>query len=346
MNSQIKIAILGGGRIGYIHAKTIQLDINNAHVCIVYDPYLNDDIKHKFKQLNISNFTNNINQILNDQTIDVVYICTPTNTHAQLAIKCLNAKKHVFCEKPVSLNVNEILAVKKAIELNLKKFSVGHNRRFDHNFLAIKNAIENKKIGNPIQIIITSYDPGLPSLEYLKSSGGLFYDMMIHDLDMALFLMQKKVKTIYATGACLCENQLAKQANDYDSAVVNLEFEDNTTVTIINCRYASYGYDQRVEVLGTNGGLQILNDTNDTLIVKNEKGIIHQKPLAFFLERYMNSYQLETKLFLNAIKNNTKESVSINDGLNAVLLAAAATKAAKLKTLIDFNKFIKNYEYN
>ncbi|MGY6172512.1 inositol 2-dehydrogenase [Candidatus Mycoplasma pogonae] len=327
---KVKIGVIGGGRIGYVHTKAIQQNVENGEVIALADGFLNAESKANFEKLGVKKFYDDYQDLLTNSEIDAVYICSPTDSHYQYSIAALKAGKHVFCEKPVSFNLNEIKDVAKVIAKTGKIFTVGHNRRFDHNFLAIKNSLATDKIGQLVQLKITSRDPGLPPLEYIKKSGGLFLDMMIHDFDMVRFLVPEKIKSVYAIGDALINSEI-KQVGDIDTAIVVLTFESGAMAVIDNCRLANYGYDQRVEVHGLKGALQIQNDTASTLIVSSEVGIVHEKPLHFFLERYWDAYVLEDKLFIEAVLNHQKPQVSIEDGYQAVLLAKAAQLSLKEK---------------
>ncbi|MDQ0514115.1 myo-inositol 2-dehydrogenase/D-chiro-inositol 1-dehydrogenase [Mycoplasmoides fastidiosum] len=344
MNQQLQVAILGGGRIAYVHAKAITFHVPNAQVKWIYDPYLNPTTQARFTELGINHFTKTLTDVLADPEVDVVYICTPTPTHADYAIQALDAQKHVFCEKPISFDLATINLVQAAIIRNQKKFMVGHNRRFDHNFQAVKQALNEEVIGSVFQIKITSRDPGLPPLEYLVASGNLFYDMMIHDLDMARFLSPSPITKVFAYGAGLVNPELVKQVNDLDSAVVVLICENQSMIIIDNCRQASYGYDQRVEILGATGQLQIGNDHPNTLVVSSATGINHPKPLHFFLERYMQAYIAESISFFAAITHDQTPAVTVNDGFSAILLAAAATLSWQENRVVELKELSPSWK--
>ncbi|MXR07532.1 inositol 2-dehydrogenase [Mycoplasma hyorhinis] len=335
-----KVGIIGGGRIGYVHSNAINKFVDNAQVVAIADAYLSKENKEKFEKLGIKTFYTDYKEMLQNPDIDVIYICSPTDTHHTYSIEALEAGKHVFCEKPVAFDLDKILEVEKVVKKTKKHFTVGHNRRFDHNFLALKEAILNETVGKIVQLRVTSRDPGLPPYEYIKKSGGIFLDMMIHDLDMVLFLTNKKVESIYATGSALIDPEI-KNLDDIDTAVVVLNFEDGSMATIENCRQTSYGYDQRVEIHGTKANIKIENDTNSTLIISSDQGVAKEKPLYFFLERYHNAYIKENKDFFEAIALKNEVKVSIQDGYNAVLLAKAATKSLKEKRVVKISEFLK-----
>ncbi|HPG21023.1 MAG TPA: inositol 2-dehydrogenase, partial [Flexilinea sp.] len=266
--------------------------------------------------------------ILNDPTIQAVLICSPTNTHADIAMEAARAGKHIFCEKPVDQTVSKILETKKLVEENAVKMQIGFNRRFDHNFRKIKKLRDDGTLGE-IQIIrITSRDPEPPSPEYAKTSGGMFLDMTIHDFDMACYQANSEVDEVYAMGAVTVDPEIGK-AGDIDTAIVTLKFKNGAMAVIDNCRKAVYGYDQRVEVFGTNGAAASENDRETMVKISSKDAVCEDKPLFFFLERYMQSFRDEIKSFINAILNDRPVEVNIDDGLRPILIAIAANKSMK-----------------
>jgi len=265
---------------------------------------------------------------LNDPTIQAVLICSPTNTHADIAMEAARAGKHIFCEKPVDQTVSKILETKKLVEENAVKMQIGFNRRFDHNFRKIKKLRDDGTLGE-IQIIrITSRDPEPPSPEYAKTSGGMFLDMTIHDFDMACYQANSEVDEVYAMGAVTVDPEIGK-AGDIDTAIVTLKFKNGAMAVIDNCRKAVYGYDQRVEVFGTNGAAASENDRETMVKISSKDAVCEDKPLFFFLERYMQSFRDEIKSFINAILNDRPVEVNIDDGLRPILIAIAANKSMK-----------------
>ncbi|OYD26478.1 myo-inositol 2-dehydrogenase [Mycoplasma testudineum] len=332
----IKVGIIGGGRIGQIHAKAIS-KLEGAKVVAIADAFMNDETKMKIANNGNIKFFKSHEEMLEKADLDAVYICSPTSEHVKHAKDSIKAKKHVFCEKPVSFNLDEIKAINKLVDESGKVFMVGHNRRFDHNFMALKDAIKSGKVGDVYQLKISSRDPGLPPIQYIEKSGGLFMDMMIHDLDMSLNLINKKPISIYATGAALVNPEI-KKVGDIDTAIVTITFEDNTMAVIDNCRLAKYGYDQRAEVHGSLGSAQIGNEKPSTLIVSNENGVTSEKPLHFFLERYMKSYENEAVNFIDSINGNDKPKATITDAYNAVLLAKAAAISLKEKRVVNLSE--------
>lgn len=323
---KIKVGIIGAGRIGYVHAKSITRSIPQAEVKTVVDLYMNQKIKRWIKEFDIPGCGTDPKMIFEDPEIDAVLICSSTDTHAPLSIAAAQAGKHIFCEKPVAPEIREIKEVLHTVQKNGVQFQTGFNRRFDHNHKAVFDAVQKGKIGDIRMIRITSRDPAPPPLEYIKVSGGLFMDMMIHDFDMARFQTGSEVEEIYAQGNALI-NPAIQKYRDIDSAIVTLKFKNGILGIIENSREAAYGYDQRLEILGSKGSVQNENDPPSTLILNNTKGVTREKPLYFFLERYMESFTTEKTAFFKAIQKNASPPCTGEDGLEAVRLAKAARKS-------------------
>ncbi len=328
MAEKIRVGILGAGRIGKVHAESIAYHIPDAEVVAVSDPYLNDEAEKFMKNLGVKKLTKDYKEIINDRDIDAVLICSPTNTHSQYSIEAAQAGKHIFCEKPVDMEVERIKETVKAVEKAGVKFQVGFNRRFDHNFLKVRSLVKEGKVGDIHVVRITSRDPAAPPAEYVKNSGGMFMDMTIHDFDMARYLSGSEVEEVFAYGTVLVDPEIGK-AGDIDTAVVTLKFANGALGIIENSRQAVYGYDQRVEVFGNKGAVAVSNDTASSAVLSTKEGVQSEKPLYFFLERYMESFTEEKKQFFAAIKNNTEVPVGAVDGLKPVLIAKAAYKSMK-----------------
>ncbi|MCG8572457.1 MAG: inositol 2-dehydrogenase [Spirochaetes bacterium] len=323
---KFKIGVIGAGRIGKIHAENVVYQIPEGEVIAVADTMLTDQVKNWATSLGIQQVTSNYKEVLANKEIDAVLICSSTDTHAQFSIEAARAGKHIFCEKPVDQDLRRIEEVISEVKKAGVYFQVGFNRRFDHNFQAVKNAILDNKIGQPHLIKITSRDPEPPPVEYIKVSGGLFLDMTIHDFDMARFLSGSEVEEVYATGAALVDPAIG-QAGDIDTALITLKFKNQAMGVIDNSRKAAYGYDQRVEVFGSAGAIEVSNDLPSTAKISTAQGVTGEKPLYFFLERYMQSFQTEMIDFFEVLKNNQKESVDYTAGLESVRIALAAKKS-------------------
>ena len=323
--NKIKIGIIGAGRIGRVHANALTNSIPQAEVVAISDTFVQSAEKAA-ADFGIPEFFADYHEILNDPTIDAVLVCSPTNTHAQITIEAANAGKHIFCEKPVDLTIERILEAKAAAEKAGVKLQIGFNRRFDHNFNRIHRLAKDGKLGDLQILRITSRDPEPPSAEYAKNSGGMFLDMTIHDFDMAYFLADSEVEEVFAATAVTVDPAIGA-AGDIDTAVVTLRFKNGAIGVIDNCRKAAYGYDQRVEYFGTKGAAIAENDRETNVTVADADAVRSDKPLYFFLERYMQSFREELCQFIDAILNDKPVPVNIEDGLRPIRIALAAKKS-------------------
>lgn len=324
----IRIGIIGAGRIGKVHTKSISTKVEGAKAVAVSDPYLNEEAIEWSKKYGVEKFSKDYNDVLNDPEIDAIVICSPTTTHAEISMAAIKAGKHILCEKPISQDVAEIREIQEALKETDLKYQVGFNRRFDHNFSAVKEVIDSGKIGEVHYVKITSRDPQAPPAEYVRTSGGMFMDMSVHDFDMAAFLTGSPVEEIYAVGANLVDPAIG-EAGDIDTALVTLKMANGTMVAIDNSRQAVYGYDQRCEVFGSKGAVETKNDTLSTAVVSTVDGINSEKPLYFFLERYIDSYAIEAQAFVDAIRNDTPVPIDIEAGLQPILIAIAGNLSMK-----------------
>ena len=289
---------------------------------------MNDKIAAWAKSIGVEKVTKDYREILSDPEITAVLICASTDQHSPLSIEALRAGKHVFCEKPIDHDVEKIKEVLAVVKESGKKYQVGFNRRFDHNFRAIRKAVEAGKVGKQQIIKITSRDPEPPPISYVKVSGGIFLDMTIHDFDMVRYLSGAEVEEVYAVGSITVDEEIGK-AGDVDTAVITLKLTNGATAVIDNCRACCYGYDQRAEVFGDKGCVAISNDSDSNAIYSNADGVTAEKPMFFFLERYMQAYATEINEFVEAIVNDTDTPVNARDGLEPVLIGLAATKSVK-----------------
>ena len=322
---KLKIGIVGAGRIGNVHAKSITYSIPNAEVAMVTD--VNEEMAKKLAQTyGIPKYGKDYQAILDDPEIGAVLVCSPTPTHADIAIAAMKAGKHVFCEKPVDLTLAKIRKTAEVAKETGRKLQIGFNRRFDHNHGRVQKLAADGTLGKLELIKITSRDPEPPSPEYAASSGGLYIDMMIHDFDMAMFLAGCDVTEVYAMGASLVDPRIG-QAGDVDTAIVTLTFENGALGVIDNSRRAAYGYDQRVEAFGSLGMAAGENDGDSTVRVSTAAGVVSDKPQFFFLERYMASFIDEMRQFVDAVQNDAEVPVGIHAGLMSVALAKAAKKS-------------------
>lgn len=322
----LKIGIIGAGRIGKVHAESITKYVKGAEVAVIADPFLDEATKQWAKSLGIQHSSKDYHDILADEEIDAVLICSSTDTHSLISLEAIKAGKHVFCEKPVDHDVEKIKEVLQAVKSAGTKYQVGFNRRFDHNFKAVKEAVAAGKIGVQHIIKITSRDPEAPPISYVKISGGMFLDMTIHDFDMVRYLSGSEVIEVYAMGGVLVDPGIG-EAGDIDTAIITMKLKNGAMAVIDNSRRALYGYDQRAEVFGSKGAITIGNDNSSTAVLSTKEGVVAEKPMYFFLERYMQAYTAEIQEFVAAIANNTDVPVNITDGLEPVVIGLAAKKS-------------------
>jgi len=324
----MKIGIIGAGRIGKVHAKNIAMFVPEMEIKTVADPFMNAETEKMLKGYGVFQVTKEAADIFLDKEIEAVLICSSTNTHAQFIIEAAKAGKHIFCEKPIDYDINRVHEAIDAAQKAGVKLQIGFCRRFDHNHRGVYNLVRAGKVGEVNMIRISSRDPEPPSIDYVKVSGGIFYDMMIHDFDMARFLAGSEVSEVMATGSVLVDKEIGK-AGDIDTAVVVLKFANGIIATIDNSRKAVYGYDQRVEVFGSKGMAKNENDIANTVSLASADGISSEGTYQIMWDRYTNAFVSEIKAFSNAILNDTEVPVNGMDGLYPVLIGSGCSKIIK-----------------
>ena len=321
---RIKFAILGMGRIGKVHADTIQAN-SNAELAAIHDP-INNEIDRLQKRYSCQQMS--LDDITKNDQIKGILICTPTDTHVDLIKRFLYTKKAVFCEKPLDLNLRKVKKLVQLVSESKSQVMLGFNRRFDPHFAKLKAHLTKKEIGVIEQITITSRDPNPPTIEYIKQSGGIFKDMAIHDLDMAVFLADEKIHSITALGSNFVSKKI-EQAGDYDTATILMRTISGKQISIINSRRATYGYDQRVEVHGSKGSLKVNNPTLSEIELAKEAGTTKDRLHHFFMTRYIDAYKNQIDYFVDCIKKRSMPKPDSYDGYYALYLAENALKSAK-----------------
>lgn len=320
----LKIFQIGAGRIGAIHAASIAAS-DRAQL------YAIADVNKTAAETLAAKYGSRVLDIdtgLADKNVDAVLIASSTNTHADLIVKAARAGKAIFCEKPVDLNIDRVRESLSVVAECKTPLFLGFNRRFDPSFRALHDALYSGRVGKLEMVTITSRDPSPPPAEYVKVSGGIFRDMMIHDFDMAQWLLGEQVVEVFATGSCLVDPAIGR-AGDIDTALVTLKTVSGVLCQISNSRRAAYGYDQRIEVLGEKGMLQAENRTPTSLQVSNAGGVTTDPPLHFFLERYAEAYRHEMLAFIDGVENGKMPAPGAADGLAAHQLAEAAIRSYK-----------------
>ncbi|MBO9454679.1 inositol 2-dehydrogenase [Paracoccus sp. R12_1] len=320
----LRVGLLGAGRIGQVHAVNIA---GNARSSLVAVSDVDQNAATRLASTHSAE-PRSSEDILADRDIDAVLIATSTDTHSNLIEAAARAGKAVLCEKPVDLSLERARQCLSSVADTGVPIMIGFNRRFDPNFATLKTSMSRGEIGNPELLSLTSFDPAPPPLAYIKVSGGLFRDMMIHDFDMANFLMGETPVAVRAVGSSVVNPEIGA-AGDVDTAVVTLTYADGRIAVIKNSRRAVYGYDQRVEVLGSDGLLQAGNMLENTVVRSTADGVVSGKPTYFFLERYMPAYAAEWEAFLAATLDGSDIPVTLQDGITALAMAEAATESAR-----------------
>jgi myo-inositol 2-dehydrogenase/D-chiro-inositol 1-dehydrogenase len=320
----IRIALLGAGRIGRLHGGNVAANSRATLVAVA------DALPDAARSLAAATGARvaSIDEIIADKDIDAVLIGTPTDTHSDLIERAVRAGKAVFCEKPVDLSSDRIRACLAVVKESGRPLMIGFNRRFDPNFAAVLRRIQAGEIGAVEIVSIISKDPSPPPAEYVVRSGGLFRDMMIHDLDMARFLLGEEPVEVFAMGSSLVDKAIG-EAGDVDTAAVLLKTASGKIAQISNSRRATFGYDQRIEVHGAKGMIRAGNVHETTVEFATAAGFRADPVQNFFLERYAAAYRDELNAFIDAVTNGTAPSPSGEDGLKAQILADAATESAQ-----------------
>ncbi|MEG1593004.1 MAG: inositol 2-dehydrogenase [Oscillibacter sp.] len=334
----LQVGIIGAGRIGQVHIESILTGVPSAHIRGIAAPHITDHVKALSRKAGAEILTEDFRVLLQDSAIDAVLICSSTDTHAAISVAALESGKHVFCEKPVDLELVKIQTVIDVAGGSGLKYQVGFNRRFDHNFQALRRAVTAGSIGQVQMIKICSRDAEPPSAKFVKSSGGLFLDMTVHDLDMVRFLSGDEVTEVYAAGSVLIDPAIG-EAGDVDSAAVILKLRHGGLALIDNSRRAAYGYDQRAEVFGSLGSVAIGNDAPSSAVLSTAQGVTSEKPLHFFLERYLPAFQEEVRQFIAAVENDYPVPVTADDALQATLLALACRRSAQQARPVRLDEF-------
>jgi myo-inositol 2-dehydrogenase/D-chiro-inositol 1-dehydrogenase len=313
-------AIFGAGRIGNIHAGNLA-KAAGARLAYVVDP--NAEYAQNLAARHGAQVAT-VQQAFADKTVGGVLICSSTDTHADLIMAAAAAKKHIFCEKPVDLDVGRARACAAAVKSAGITCMIGFQRRFDPTFAAVKARMRAGEIGTPEMLVVTSRDPGAPPIPYIRSSGGIFKDMLIHDLDIFRWILDDEAESVYASASCLVDPAIA-EAGDADSTAVTIRTRQGRLCIINTSRRAAYGYDQRFEVLGSAGMLQAGNHAPTEVVASTASAITRDLPERFFLERYRAAYAAEMAHFLAVLAGKETVRTTVEDGVKALELAEAAT---------------------
>jgi len=329
------VAVFGAGRIGRIHAS------NLAALPGVKLKYVSDPMAQYAGELAQKHGAQvaTIEDVFADKSVDAVAICSSTDTHSDLITRAAKAGKHIFCEKPVDLSVPRAQACAEAVQAAGVDCMIGFQRRFDPTFNEAATRLAKGEIGNPEMLVITSRDPGAPPAEYIRASGGIFKDMLIHDLDVFRWILCSgdgdEAAWLSASGSVLTDPKLA-ELGDFDSTAVTIRTKKGRLCQINTSRRAAYGYDQRFEVLGAKGLLQCGNHTPTEVVQWDATGLRSDKPENFFLQRYAAAYRLEITHFFECLQSGAAFRTTVADGVAAQRLADAATESAKSGQPVTF----------
>ena len=325
MAGTVRFGILGGGRMGRLHGKNLAYRISGAEVAAVSDP-IEKAARECAQECGCDTACTDARRVFEDQDIDAVLICSYTDQHAVQIVAAAESGKHIFCEKPIALGLEKIDEALGAVEQSGVKLQIGFNRRFDPGFSRARDLVVEGKIGTPHLVRITSRDPGLAPMEYVKTSGGIYVDMTIHDFDMARWIIGSEVDEVYAMGNVLVEPQL-RDLGDVDTTIVMLRYACGALGAIDNSREAVYGYDQRLEIFGSAGCVVVGNQGPNTAELSDNAGVHADKPLYFFVERYEQSYLNEMNHFVDCVLKDRTPSVTGIDGRIPVVMGMAAGRS-------------------
>ncbi|MCA9664841.1 MAG: inositol 2-dehydrogenase [Myxococcales bacterium] len=323
--SNVRIGVIGAGRIGQLHAENVAFRVAGAELVCVFDPDA-DAAARCAARCHGVRIASDARRVIEDPQVDAVMICSPTPQHAEQIEQAAAAGKHIFCEKPIALDLARIDSALAAVERAGVKLQIGFNRRFDPGFRRAREAVAAGTIGELHLVRITSRDPAPPPAEYVRASGGMFVDMTIHDFDMARWVAGREVERIYAAGAVLVDPAIG-EAGDIDTALLTLRYQGGALGSIDNSRQAVYGYDQRVEVFGSEGSVVVGNATATRAVLSTRDGVSSDKPLFFFVERYAEAYVAELSAFVRCIDRDETPEVTGADGRAPVVLAQAALRS-------------------
>ena len=327
MEKKIRLGVLGLGRIGIMHVENI-LAMPEFEIVMGSDPFLTEEREQALKQMGLAACTRDPEDIFSNPDIDAVVICSTTDTHSDFIIHAAKAGKHIFCEKPIDHDVPRILEAVRAVKQAGVVLQVGFMHRFDTHHGALAEMMHSGKIGDVEVVKITSRDPAPPSMEYIRNSGGIFVDFMIHDFDMARFLTQSEAVGVFATGTTVCDPEIAEQG-DFGSGHAIVKFANGVIAVLESTRRATFGHDQRIEALGSKGLLTDDNVFQNNVHFYDADGYHTAKAPWHFQEHYKDAYKVELQAFAKSVNEGVPSPVDGWDGLQAVLIAEAAAKSAK-----------------
>lgn len=327
MSNKLNVGSIGLGRLGRIYADHLAHRVPNANLIAVAD--IQEKLAESLaRDFGIPKWYTNHQDLIADKEIDAVVVVSPTSTHRDVVIEAVKYDKAIFCEKPISISLEQASEMLQAVEKTGVFFQMGFQRRFDKGYVAAKQKLKEGVIGTPVLLKSTSRDPYAPPMEFCnpKVSGGLILDMGIHDFDVARMFIGD-VKSVYAIGCVLAYPEM-KKIGDIDNAVVNMYFENGALGVVDLSRNAVYGYDIRAEILGTKGTLKIGYMRETPILVMNKQGITHDV-VPYFMERFGDAYLAQIQDFVNSVLQDKEPSITGADGVAALIVSLAATKSFK-----------------
>ncbi len=337
---KVVCGVIGAGRLGKTHIKNL-LSLPKAFLKTIADPRKEETEKwaRNFGKIKI---TGNWIEIMEDPEIEAVIIASPTSLHAEMIRVAVEHGKDVFTEKPISHDLDSAKKLVESLKNRKAKIQVAFNRRFDHNYRKLRGSVEKGKIGVPQLIRITIRDPSLPPLEFVKNSGGIFFDFFIHEFDNLRFITGMEVEEVYAGGSNLWNKEFEK-FDDFDTAFTVLKMQNGALAVIDSSRKACYGYDQRMEIFGSRGSVSSSNDSETEVEFQGFQGTVRDKPWPDFQTRYADSFFEELKDFIEVVFNDKDPSVTLEDGYKAILIAQAATVSAREKKRVKINEIENSF---
>lgn len=335
-NEKMVVGFIGAGQMGKMHILNMLKYFPEVYVKTVVDPCV--DAAWVADQ-NIPHSSTDIKAITEDKEIQAVVISAPALEQVRLIVKMAEAGKHIFCEKPVAQNLEDIQIALDAVENAGIHIQVGFNRRFDNELSAIKESVKNGDVGKIYMMKIVNRDPERPDLTFIPDSGGLHLDLTVHDFDMVRFISESEVDEVFAYGACLIEPEI-EVVGDIDTSIISLKMKNGSLATIDNSRETNYGYDQQLEVFGSKGAVKAHNTSETTTVLSNAEGVFLDGPHWSFVKRYAGAYIRQFAEFFDCIKENRKPSVGIEDTRIAVALALAAKKSMAEKRSVKLEEIL------
>lgn len=320
---RVPLAVLGAGRIGKMHVEALLSQVPEADVRAVCDPSIDLDW---VRSLGIARAVQDPSLVFGDPEIEAVVVATPSTTHADLVIAAARAGKHIFCEKPLTFDLARAAEIRHERDQAGVILQVGFNRRFDPDIRDLRDRVRAGSIGSLETLEIVNRDPAFPNIEFMRTSGGIFFDFAIHDFDVARFVSGREIESVYSRGAALVDPRI-REFGDVDSATTVLQLEGDILAVIINSRQSNCGYDQRVEALGSLGALAVDNRRTSAVIASSEQAILHGKPLENFQLRYRSAYVEELRGFCRSVIAGTPAEVGVDDVMAAIRAALAAQRS-------------------